>query len=98
MERNLCRSDHSCHQQYTTAIFVVYNEDGQGVGLRVSKQFKINTSKINRELTNLNIVNTEPVVFRSVATPNYDVYKELKESTLSSQQQKAVELLHLIDH
>lgn len=43
-------------------------------------------------------MSTEPLVFGSVATPDSDVYKELEESTLTTRQQKAVELFSLIEH
>ena len=66
--------------------------------MRVSKLLSINTTKINKELSDLNAFADDPIEFGTVASPVSDIYRELNGSTLSSRQQHGVELLSLLRH
>ena len=75
--------------------------DGQGVGLRVSKSFTINSGKMKKELDIFNSYTAEKVDIKDVSSPTLPIFHELETTTLTNLQQKAVvthfHLLHAKD-
>lgn len=61
--------------------------------MRVSKQFGVNSSKINREIEELNFYTTQKVMFSDVSSPSTVIYDNENVPSITIEQQKAVEML-----
>lgn len=83
-------------RQYLSTMMKRY-ADGQGIGLRISRQFSTNGSKIAKELEILNALCERKIEYSAVISPASPIYEALESTKLTEKQQKCIQAKALCD-
>lgn len=83
---------------YFMIIFIFFITEGQAIGIRISKKFSANFSKIKKEVDFLNTVSNGVEDVKNFLSPSSSVFDQLTTRKLSANQQQAVQAKCLNDH